>query len=139
MAEAIDRVLALFPRLRDLRDRPGWTLSGGEAQMLAVGRGLMAAPRLLLLDEPSLGLAPMIIRQVLEVVGELARQGMGVLIVEQNVNLALQIAARAYVLEAGRVVLADSAAAMMGNARIRQAYLGGHVAVEASPGRTDHV
>ena len=118
-------VYALFPVLAGRRDQPGGTLSGGEQQMLALGRALMARPRLLLLDEPSLGLAPLVVRQIFEVVARMNRErGTTILLVEQNAHLALQTAHRGYVLETGAVVLQGSGAALLENPAVRSAYLG---------------
>jgi len=120
----IDRVLELFPRLKERVRQPGGTLSGGEQQMLAVGRALMARPKLLLLDEPSLGLAPMLVRLIFETIREINGQGTTVLLVEQNALMALEVAHRGYVLETGSVVLHDQASALRENAMVRNAYLG---------------
>jgi branched-chain amino acid transport system ATP-binding protein len=116
--------LSIFPKLRTLSAKRGWMLSGGEAQMLAIARGLMAKPKLLLLDEPSLGLAPLIVADVMETIARIAREGTTVLLVEQNAHLALQIAARAYVLENGRVALHGPAAELLASEAMRRAYLG---------------
>jgi branched-chain amino acid transport system ATP-binding protein len=123
----VDEVFAIFPVLRNLANKLGWTLSGGEQQMLAIARGLMAKPRLLLLDEPSLGLAPLIVKDVMETIARIARAGTTVLLVEQNAHLALQIAARAYVLETGRVALSGAAAELLKSEEMRRAYLGSAV------------
>jgi branched-chain amino acid transport system ATP-binding protein len=125
VAAGLDRVLALFPLLQDRLGQPGGTLSGGEQQMLAIGRALMAQPRLLLLDEPSMGLAPMLVDRIFDVVREINAQGTPILLVEQNAQMALKAADRGYVLESGTIVLADAAAALLGNDRVREAYLGG--------------
>jgi branched-chain amino acid transport system ATP-binding protein len=120
-----DMVLSLFPILAERRHQAGGTLSGGEQQMLAVGRALMARPRLLLLDEPSLGLAPLVVKQIFEIIGRInAEQRVTVLLVEQNANLALRLAHRGYVIENGEVTLADTAAALLENEAVRRAYLG---------------
>jgi len=124
-----DDVLAIFPKLRTLASKLGWTLSGGEQQMLAIARGLMAKPRLLLLDEPSLGLAPLVVKDVMETIARIARDGTTVLLVEQNAHLALQIASRAYVLETGRVALSGEAHALLQSDEMRRAYLGSAVRV----------
>jgi branched-chain amino acid transport system ATP-binding protein len=129
----LDEVLAIFPVLRNLGPKLGWTLSGGEQQMLAIARGLMAKPRLLLLDEPSLGLAPLIVKNVMETIASIARTGTTVLLVEQNAHLALQIATRAYVLETGRVALSGPASELLKSDEMRRAYLGSAVRVEPSP------
>ena len=119
-----ERVLALFPQLAERARQPAGTLSGGEQQMLAIGRCLMGAPSLIMFDEPSLGLAPLVARGVLEAVRELNREGMTCLLVEQNVALSLALASRAYVLENGRVTLAGSGTALLADDRVRSAYLG---------------
>jgi branched-chain amino acid transport system ATP-binding protein len=122
-----ERVFALFPRLADRRHQPGGTLSGGEQQMLAMGRALMARPRLLLLDEPSMGLAPKLVSQIFDIVTEINTQGTTVLLVEQNAAQALQRAARAYVLEAGRMVRSADASTLLDDESVKAAYLGGSV------------
>jgi branched-chain amino acid transport system ATP-binding protein len=119
-----ERVFALFPVLRQRLRQQGGTLSGGEQQMLAIGRALMARPKLLLLDEPSMGLAPMMVDRIFEVVREINAQGTPILLVEQNAQMALQTAQRGYVLESGTVVLEDEAAALLGNDQVRKSYLG---------------
>jgi branched-chain amino acid transport system ATP-binding protein len=129
----LEEVLGIFPVLRNLGGKMGWTLSGGEQQMLAIARGLMAKPRLLLLDEPSLGLAPLIVKDVMETIARIARAGTTVLLVEQNAHLALQIAARAYVLETGRIALSGAASDLLKSDEMRRAYLGSAVRVEPSP------
>jgi branched-chain amino acid transport system ATP-binding protein len=126
----VDEVIGIFPKLRALAGKLGWTLSGGEQQMLAIARGLMAKPRLLLLDEPSLGLAPLVVTDVMETIVRIARDGTTVLLVEQNAHLALQIAARAYVLETGRVALSGNASDLLKSDEMRRAYLGSAVRVE---------
>jgi branched-chain amino acid transport system ATP-binding protein len=125
----VDEVLTIFPTLRGLAGKLGWTLSGGEQQMLAIARGLMAKPKLLLLDEPSLGLAPLVVKGVMETIARIARDGTTVLLVEQNAHLALQIARRAYVLETGRVALSGDAATLLQSEEMRRAYLGSAVRV----------
>jgi branched-chain amino acid transport system ATP-binding protein len=120
----LDYVFALFPRLAERRRQAAGTLSGGEQQMLAIGRCLMGAPDLVMFDEPSLGLAPLAVRQVLHTVLELNREGLTCLLVEQNVAASLKIASRAYVLENGRVTLTGSGGALLADDRVRQAYLG---------------
>ena len=120
----IERMFELFPRLRERMDQPGGTLSGGEQQMLAIARALMAKPRLLILDEPSLGLAPLMVERVFEVVGELKRQGLTILLVEQNVHHALDVADRAYVMETGRITIDGTADALRHDRRVEDAYLG---------------
>ncbi|MGY8903285.1 MAG: ABC transporter ATP-binding protein [Burkholderiales bacterium] len=120
----MDEVFGIFPRLAERRNQLAATLSGGERQMLAIGRALMARPRLLLLDEPSLGLAPLLVREVLRVVAGLREQGLSVLLVEQNARAALQVADRAYVLETGAVALQGTASELLHDPRIVQTYLG---------------
>jgi branched-chain amino acid transport system ATP-binding protein len=119
-----DRVFALFPRLRERRDQPAGTLSGGEQQMLAVGRALMSRGRLLLLDEPSMGLAPRLVQEIFRIIEDINRTGTTILLVEQNANMALRIAHRAYVLETGRVVLAGTGLELSNDTRVKEAYLG---------------
>jgi branched-chain amino acid transport system ATP-binding protein len=113
-----------FPRLKERRDQVAGTLSGGEQQMLALGRALMSEPKLLLLDEPSMGLAPMMVLKIFEIVAEIARQGVTILLVEQNALLALQLAQRGYVMESGTIALEGDAKALLDNPRVREAYLG---------------
>jgi branched-chain amino acid transport system ATP-binding protein len=124
MREDMDRVCTLFPRLKERINQSGGTLSGGEQQMLAIGRALMARPRLLMLDEPSLGLAPFLVQQIFQIIRDINAQGTTILLVEQNAYQALRIAARGYVLETGRVVLEDSAANLLQNEEVKKAYLG---------------
>jgi branched-chain amino acid transport system ATP-binding protein len=119
-----DRVYKLFPRLEERRHQKAGTLSGGEQQMLAIGRGLMARPKLLLLDEPSMGLAPIFVDRIFEIVQEISKQGTTILLVEQNALMALDAADRGYVLETGTVALADDAKALMKNEQVRKTYLG---------------
>jgi branched-chain amino acid transport system ATP-binding protein len=123
-AQSIERVYALFPRLKERRRQLAGTLSGGEQQMLAMGRALMGSPKLLMLDEPSLGLAPIIVADIFRTIGELRAGGVSVLLVEQNAQAALQIADRAYVMELGEFVLAGSAKDVAGDARVAASYLG---------------
>jgi len=125
IAEGIEHVFALFPRLRERATQRAGTLSGGEQQMLAIGRALMSKPRLLLLDEPTLGLAPLVIAQIFEIIQSIRDEGVTVFLVEQNANRALQIADRGYVLENGRLVLEDTGANLLKNDAVRKAYLGG--------------
>jgi branched-chain amino acid transport system ATP-binding protein len=120
----LDRVLGLFPRLNERLTQVAGTLSGGEQQMLAIGRALMASPRLLLLDEPSMGLAPVLVEQIFETIQDINRQGTTILLVEQNAAMALEVAQRGYVLETGTIALAGTAATLAGNADVRRAYLG---------------
>jgi branched-chain amino acid transport system ATP-binding protein len=120
----IEKAYTMFPILRTRQTQPGGFLSGGEQQMLAIARALMARPKLLLLDEPSLGLAPQIVVQIFEVIKELNRQGVSVLLVEQNARMALKVAHRGYVLETGRITFTDKADVLLNDPRIREAYLG---------------
>ena len=120
----IARVYELFPRLQEREKQKGGTMSGGEQQMLAIGRALMARPRLLLLDEPSLGLAPVIVDKIYEIVREINEQGTTILLVEQNANYALDVSTRGYVLETGTVALSDSSANLRNDPRVQDAYLG---------------
>ena len=121
---ALERVFGMFPRLKERAGQLAGTLSGGEQQMLAIGRCLMGAPRLIMFDEPSLGLAPALVAEVLETIGELHRQGITILLVEQNVAASLKLASRAYVLETGSIVLEGSGVALLEDPRVREAYLG---------------
>ncbi len=123
--EAMEWVFELFPRLAERQQQLAGTLSGGEQQMLAIGRGLMSSPKLLILDEPSLGLAPLIVQGVFQVIEEVNRNGVTVLIVEQNVQQALRIADRAYVIETGRLVLSGTGKELLNNPQVQEAYLGG--------------
>jgi branched-chain amino acid transport system ATP-binding protein len=120
----LDRVYSLFPRLKERERQKGGTMSGGEQQMLAIGRALMAQPKLLLLDEPSLGLAPVIVDRIYEVVREINKQGTTIVLVEQNANYALDVSARGYVLETGHVVLTDTSENLRNDERVQAAYLG---------------
>ena len=124
IAGDIERVFTLFPRLKERRRQTAGTLSGGEQQMLAIGRALMSRPRLLLLDEPSMGLAPLMVERIFEVIRHIAAEGVTLLLVEQNARLALEASHRAYVLEGGLVTLSGPARELLGDARIREAYLG---------------
>ena len=123
-AENLERVFTLFPRLKERRTQVAGTLSGGEQQMLAVARGIMARPRLMLLDEPSMGLAPLLVREIFHAIREIRRLGTAVLLVEQNVNMALAVANRAYVLQTGEIVLEGPPEDLRENAEVRAAYLG---------------
>ncbi|MGB1272046.1 MAG: ABC transporter ATP-binding protein [Endozoicomonas sp.] len=123
--QTYEHVLELFPRLRERLSQRGGTMSGGEQQMLAIARALMSRPRLLLLDEPSLGLAPIVIQQIFDIIAQLRDEGMTIFLVEQNANQALKLADRGYVLENGEIVLQDSGQALLVNESVQQAYLGG--------------
>ncbi len=120
----MERAFTMFPRLKERETQAAGTLSGGEQQMLAIGRALMSRPRLLLLDEPSLGLAPFLVQQIFRIIQEINQQGVTVLLVEQNANQALRIANRGYVIETGRVTLSDTASNLLSNDEVRKAYLG---------------
>jgi branched-chain amino acid transport system ATP-binding protein len=122
--EGLEQVFGLFPRLKERESQAAGTMSGGEQQMLAIGRALMARPRVLMLDEPSLGLAPIMVREIFRIIGEINRLGMTVLLVEQNTRQALALSQRGYVLENGRVALEGSGAELLGNEHVRRAYLG---------------
>lgn len=124
IARDLQRVYTLFPVLAERRARPAGALSGGQQQMLAIGRALMSRPRLLLLDEPSMGLAPNLVDQILDTVVTLRKDGVTMLLVEQNVSAALDIAERAYVIETGRIVLSGTSTALANDPRVREAYLG---------------
>jgi branched-chain amino acid transport system ATP-binding protein len=125
IAADFERVYGLFPRLKERESQKGGTMSGGEQQMLAIARALMAAPKVLLLDEPSMGLAPILVEQIFEIIKTINQQGTTVLLVEQNALMALAIANRGYILQTGEIVLADEAAALAKNPAVRSAYLGG--------------
>ena len=122
--EDYERVFTLFPVLKDRLGQAGGTLSGGEQQMLAIGRALMARPRMLLLDEPSMGLAPMFVERIFEIIRTINQQGTTILLVEQNAQMALQTAHRGYVIESGIIVLEDEASRLLGNDQVRKSYLG---------------
>ncbi|NLG97403.1 MAG: ABC transporter ATP-binding protein [Chloroflexi bacterium] len=122
----MDAVMTRFPRLRERRKQLGGTLSGGEQQMLAIARALMTRPKLLLLDEPSMGLSPILVEQIFEIISEINRQGTAILLVEQNAQMALSIADRGYVLETGRITLAGEAQKLLDDPLVIEAYLGGH-------------
>jgi len=124
LTKDFERVYDLFPVLRERESQPGGTLSGGEQQMLAMGRALMAGPKLLMLDEPSMGLAPMLVQKIFDIVKEINTQGTTILLVEQNAHVALEISHRGYVLETGRVTLTDDAAALLRDPHVQEAYLG---------------
>jgi branched-chain amino acid transport system ATP-binding protein len=125
LRENLRYVFEVFPRLEERQRQLGGTLSGGEQQMLAMARGLMADPKLLLLDEPSMGLAPLLVEQIFEVIQTINERGVSILLVEQNAHMALSIADRGYVLETGKIVLSGSAEELMSNALVKEAYLGG--------------
>lgn len=122
----MQKVYERFPRLHERRTQLSGTLSGGEQQMLAMGRALMARPKLLLLDEPSMGLAPLLVKTIFQIIEEINKDGTTILLVEQNANMALSIAHRAYVIETGRVVLSGTAAELQASEQVKMAYLGGH-------------
>ncbi len=124
IAEELERAFERFPRLKERRKQLGGTLSGGEQQMLATARALMSNPRLIMMDEPSMGLAPILVQEIFAIIQEVNRQGTTVLLVEQNAKMALSVASRAYVLETGRVVLSGEAAALLDNEEVKRAYLG---------------
>jgi branched-chain amino acid transport system ATP-binding protein len=119
-----DRVFSLFPRLKEREKQKGGTMSGGEQQMLAIGRALMADPKLLLLDEPSMGIAPILVERIYETIAEINRQGTTILLVEQNANYALEVSKRGYVLETGAVALEDQSSSLRDNPEVQKAYLG---------------
>ena len=122
--DGIERAFTLFPRLHERRAQVAGTLSGGEQQMLAMGRALMAQPRVLLLDEPSMGLAPTLVEVIFDTIGRIHKEGTAILLVEQNAHMALEIADRGYILQTGQIVLADTSANLRGNDEVRRAYLG---------------
>ena len=124
IAADLERVFTLFPRLRDRASQRGGTLSGGEQQMLAIGRALMARPRLLLLDEPSMGLSPILVETIFKIIEDINRQGTTILLVEQNARMALRVAHRGYVIQTGRIVLHDDAAQLLRSDLVRKTYLG---------------
>ena len=126
IAKDIEWVYSLFPRLQERSWQLAGTLSGGEQQMLAVGRALMSRPKLLLLDEPSLGLAPLVVQDIFTIIREINRQGVTVLLIEQNANMALKTADLAYVLETGRITLSGTGAELLANEKVKEAYLGKH-------------
>jgi branched-chain amino acid transport system ATP-binding protein len=122
----MERVFKSFPRLKERLTQFGGTLSGGEQQMLAIGRGMMARPKVLLLDEPSMGLAPILVEEIFSIIKEINSQGVAILLVEQNALMALSVAHRGYVLETGRIVLAGTGQELLHNPQVMKAYLGGH-------------
>jgi branched-chain amino acid transport system ATP-binding protein len=122
--EDLDRVFDLFPRLKEREGQKAGTMSGGEQQMLAIGRALMGRPKLLLLDEPSMGIAPILVERIYETIAEINKQGTTILLVEQNANFALEVSQRAYVLETGKVAMSDESAALRTNPEVQKAYLG---------------
>src|SRR5262249_54206581 len=134
LAGDLDEVFGLFPRLAERRTQLGGTMSGGEQQMLAIGRAMMTKPRVLLLDEPSMGLAPKLVAQIFDIIAEINRRGTTVLLVEQNARQALQLAHRAYVLETGRVVKSAPAGELLDDPEVRAAYLGGGAAGSGAKG-----
>jgi len=128
MADDVEKMFAIFPDIKRFENSLGWTLSGGQQQMLAVARGLMAMPKLLLLDEPSLGLAPVIVQQLFATIREIHALGTTILLVEQNAHMALSVAARGYVLETGTLKVEGTTSQLLDNEEVRAAYLGGHAA-----------
>jgi len=122
--EDLDRIFDLFPRLKERETQKAGTMSGGEQQMLAIGRALMGQPKLLLLDEPSMGIAPILVERIYETIAEINKQGMTILLVEQNANFALDVSKRGYVLETGKVVMTDESASLRTNPEVQKAYLG---------------
>ncbi|MFT0183552.1 MULTISPECIES: ABC transporter ATP-binding protein [Pseudomonas] len=124
--EDMQRMFELFPRLKERRNQRAMTMSGGEQQMLAIARALMARPKLLLLDEPSLGLAPIVVKQIFQILRELAQSGMTIFLVEQNANHALRLSDRAYVMVTGEIRMTGSGQELLANPQVREAYLGGH-------------
>jgi branched-chain amino acid transport system ATP-binding protein len=125
LGEDLERVFSLFPRLQERERQKAGMMSGGEQQMLAIGRALMGRPRLLMLDEPSMGLAPILVERIYETIREINRTGVAILLVEQNANFALDIARRGYVLETGQIALADDSRRLRDNPEVQRAYLGG--------------
>ncbi|TAM92312.1 ABC transporter ATP-binding protein [bacterium] len=127
VAESLEEVFTLFPRLKERVNQKGGTLSGGEQQMLAIGRALMSKPELLLLDEPSLGLSPLLVQTIFSIIQDINKRGVTILLIEQNARQALQIAHRGYVLETGSITMEDTAANLLASEEVRAAYLGGNV------------
>ena len=125
MARDFEKIFTIFPRLRERKDQLAGTMSGGEQQMLAMGRAIMSRPKLMLLDEPSMGLAPILVKQIFETIKEIKRKGTTILLVEQNARMALKVADRGYVLESGSVALSGSAAELEKDEQVVKAYLGG--------------
>jgi branched-chain amino acid transport system ATP-binding protein len=125
IGQDIERIFTLFPRLQEREKQKAGTMSGGEQQMLAIGRAMMARPKLLLLDEPSMGIAPVLVDRIYETIAEINKQGTTILLVEQNANYALGVSSRGYVLETGRVVISDSSEKLRSNPQVQAAYLGG--------------
>jgi branched-chain amino acid transport system ATP-binding protein len=121
--EGLERSFHYFPRLKERLHQKGGTMSGGEQQMLAIARGLMSKPKILMLDEPSMGLAPILVQQIFDIIRELNREGMTILLVEQNANQALQVAHRGYVIQTGEIILSDDAEKLLTNAQVKEAYL----------------
>ncbi|GAA4725597.1 ABC transporter ATP-binding protein [Brevibacillus fulvus] len=121
--EGVERAFAYFPRLKERFNQKGGTMSGGEQQMLAIARGLMMKPKILMLDEPSMGLAPILVEQIFDIVNELNKEGMTILLVEQNANQALSVASRGYVIQTGEIILKDDARSLLANPQVREAYL----------------
>lgn len=122
--EDIKKVFALFPRLEERKNQKGWSLSGGEQQMLAVGRALMSRPKVIMMDEPSLGLAPLVVKDIFKIIQTINAQGITVLLIEQNANMALKVAHKAYVIETGTITMEGTGAELLANEEIKQAYLG---------------
>jgi len=120
----MEKVFNLFPRLKERKNQLGWSLSGGEQQMLAIGRGLMSNPKILLFDEPSLGLAPILVEKIFEIIVEISKKGTSILLVEQNANLALEVSQLSYVLENGHIVMAGKSSDLLKNPNVRKVYLG---------------
>jgi ABC-type branched-chain amino acid transport systems, ATPase component len=137
VAKELAEVYELFPRLAERKSQSGGTMSGGEQQMIAIGRALMAKPRVLLLDEPSMGLAPILVNQIFDIIKEINSRGTTVLLVEQNAQQALHLANRAYVLETGRVIKSADAALLLDDPQVKAAYLGGDLDVEGAAANTD--